>query len=768
MFQDPVSMYNVLKAVHVTSSLTVLSRTAYSPTLSVAVTELSHELDPTMTDHANIPIISNHYAPHACEEMAEAMEEDYPVWKQNTDIDKFREKFGFSSANARNQKSIDDLASLSTGVGTPEGCQRFLSAVGNLVQGVANDPERRKGPQKDVAIRFRAQGGQSLRNPPEGTRCRPGIVTFDQNRLIVSRDELPVSASTRNNKQDYVNEDGLTWAQVEATAEYLSAQDTPETSLAKAITYTCYHLLSRPDRVIVPGFYFGPSSFSLIFTGASGVCRTELKWKNRDHLQLLCDFVERIFNPSPEMVDPNIVRNTDDTFDVTLKTKTYPRCKIMSLGRAIGRRTTIFTTGDPDVPIIKEQYLISQSPEPEFLKCAHGVPGVVRLHDYQEYRTGDSVVGCTIGGKPRYKIRLALKDKGVSIKESETPELFLTRLYDMLETAECLYRMGVLHRDYSLNNVLFREPTVTEEKHDPTFCSAMHLLDPSEDRLVTEMLLIDFEHAANCEKQSPLESAGTPLYQARAAQQLAPMKFSPILVQGMPDLTPEARERYQKIWPERWNQFPPDDKYHIFESKPEDTKKWYHELRHDVESTFWMLLHWAILLRPNGNEKPTRIPPLFWGTLIDPESRRLLVLEVKEQETGSWLDPSYMPLRGLLRDMAKHLEGDLHWVSMEEGHPAQMAEASYLREVFQRCILNFLFKNKGQPFMRQKKHRVNRLVEKSVHKSSDLSIPQIDTRQLPGSSTLKRLRDEEDQLDKVKRRKNNPNPESDSDYEPGR
>ena len=141
---DPASIYSKLFTSHPAS----LS--------SLAVTELSRELDPTMTDQANIPIINNHYAPHAREEMAEAMKEDYPVWKQNTDIDKFREKFGFSSANARDQKGIDDLVSLSTGVGTPEGCQRLLSAVGNLVKGAANDSgepmpkliKAEKGPRK--------------------------------------------------------------------------------------------------------------------------------------------------------------------------------------------------------------------------------------------------------------------------------------------------------------------------------------------------------------------------------------------------------------------------------------------------------------------------------------------------------------------------------------------------------------------------------------------------------------------------------------------
>jgi len=413
----------------------------------------------TSTTEQHAAPIRDHYAPHVREEMALSSDGDDPAWEQNTPIDKFREKFNFLSTNTRTQEDIDTLASLSENIATAEDCQKLLNAVGKLLQGTTDSPDaptprlmqNAKGSQRAVAIRFRAQGSRLLRRPPEGTFCRPDIVAYNP-------EEAPVSASTRNNTQEYVRTDDLTWAQVEVTAKYLSAQDTPETSLAKAITYTCYHLLSRPDRVIVPGFYFGPEGFSLIFTGASGTCHTELEWTNRDHLQLLCDFVERIFKPSPQMIDPHIVRNTDDTFDVTLKTKTYPRCKILSLGRALGRRTTIFTTGDPDAPIIKEQYLTSPSPEARILEEVGGVPDVFGLLDHEEYRTGELVVGCTIGKKPRFKIRLALRDKGTSIKESQTPEEFLILMYDLLEVAECLHEKDVLHRDWSPNNVLFREP----------------------------------------------------------------------------------------------------------------------------------------------------------------------------------------------------------------------------------------------------------------------------------------------------------------------
>ena len=245
--------------------------------------------------------------------------------------------------------------------------------------------------------------------------------------------------------------------------------------------------------MVVPGFYFGPNFFNLIFTGARGTSHIRLEGTNREHIQLLCEFVHRISKPSPEIVDPNIVRrlalNTvqGSGSDVTLRTKTYPGCKVMSLGSAIGRRTTIFETSDPEVPVIKEQY---PSVEFEILELVSKIPGVVWLQDYDEYRPNSentTVVGCTIGKQPRYKVHLALRDKSVPIMERKTVEQFLIRLYDMLEVAEYLYLLGYLHRDYSLNNVLFRKPEVRKECEGSNFYSATYLLGRGEDRLETEV-----------------------------------------------------------------------------------------------------------------------------------------------------------------------------------------------------------------------------------------------------------------------------------------
>ena len=63
----------------------------------------------------------------------------------------------------------------------------------------------------------------------------------------------------------------------------------------------------------------------------------------------------------------------------------------------------------------------------------------------------------------------------------------------------------------------------------------------------------------------------------------------PTSVPGMPELIPEVLERYQEVLPERLTQFPHDKTLHMLEMPPaEDSRAWYHELRHDIESSFWI------------------------------------------------------------------------------------------------------------------------------------------------------------------------------------
>jgi hypothetical protein len=180
----------------------------------------------------------------------------------------------------------------------------------------------------------------------------------------------------------------------------------------------------------------------------------------------------------------------------------------------------------------------------------------------------------------------------------------------------------------------------------------------------------------------------------------------------MPDLTEKARPLYMAIWRDRLEQFPPrpDDAYIL---KDGADRKWLHELRHDAESVFWLLLWWAVHA---CSEPALPVRNDFWQDLVAPtgpdyDARDGLLTKVSTRK--GWLDPAYAHLETLLKSMVSHLTADLHWVTDKD--PKEMREAEYVHEAFQRHIFNFLVTNKEQSFMSQKKAATNRVVAKAAY-----------------------------------------------------
>lgn len=302
--------------------------------------------------------------------------------------------------------------------------------------------------ESSLQIQFHDHGSRAPEDGPDGTLCRPDIIVYDKSLSAVKPSERPISIKTglkMKRTSSKVEDHVPAWSQLEATAEFHSRGDTREESVYKAVSYTAYHLLTRPDRVVVPGFYFGEKQLSLILTGASGTCHVHLQWSMVADMELLGKFVYCIIKPRQSMVDPTMTRNPNGTFNIIINRKQYNDCELLWFGRPIGRRTTIFLTGDPEVPIIKEQYTHNASVEARNVKIMHEAckaPGIIRINDHQEFREGDTVIACTIAtsfdGKARFKTRLALEGLGTPIMETETPYDFLTRLYDLLEGEPCL------------------------------------------------------------------------------------------------------------------------------------------------------------------------------------------------------------------------------------------------------------------------------------------------------------------------------------------
>ena len=192
---------------------------------------------------------------------------------------------------------------------------------------------------------------------------------------------------------------------------------------------------------------------------------------------------------------------------------------------------------------------------------------------------------------------------------------------------------------------------------------------------------------------------------------------------GLPHLSELALPIYSKLFPERLNKFPQpleDQVYHLviipkeirINKESRHSLPWTQTLHHDGESVFWLLVWWAIHLRPRSASS-SKISNIIFGFLtnIDPVMKhdaRMVFMETLT-EGISWMDPEYQELEPLFLRMARHLMGDLYWAKY--GGTGEMKEPEFLHEALQRIIFDFLMKNKTKPFMKLEKDPRPREVE---------------------------------------------------------
>jgi hypothetical protein len=124
--------------------------------------------------------------------------------------------------------------------------------------------------------------------------------------------------------------------------------------------------------------------------------------------------------------------------------------------------------------------------------------------------------------------------------------------------------------------------------------------------------------------------------------------------------------------------------------------RWRHELDHDVESVFWLLLYWAMVTQPEGRPEGY-IDSYSWsGLLGDFKDRERLVLGFRSGDIPQNLTHSvYEPLWPLIRSLAAFLVVDRHWVP----EPDVRKRPDYMCEAFQRLILQFIDSNRSENFM---------------------------------------------------------------------
>ncbi len=162
---------------------------------------------------------------------------------------------------------------------------------------------------------------------------------------------------------------------------------------------------------------------------------------------------------------------------------------------------------------------------------------------------------------------------------------------------------------------------------------------------------------------------------------------------------PKSPKCYAEAHSDRIGDFPEESKVFV---DPDDLKSqsqddgWRHELDHDVESVFWLLLYWAMVAQPEGSQVEHLSSHIWTGMLGNFKARDRLISSLSSGDPPENLTHSvYEPLWPLISKLAAILVVDRHW--LPESNVRKRPE--YICEAFQRLILHFIVENRNEDFM---------------------------------------------------------------------
>jgi hypothetical protein len=158
---------------------------------------------------------------------------------------------------------------------------------------------------------------------------------------------------------------------------------------------------------------------------------------------------------------------------------------------------------------------------------------------------------------------------------------------------------------------------------------------------------------------------------------------------------PMVTGRYETCHPDRIMRFPYRPREVSIISTDDIDSQWRHELDHDTESVFWVLLCWLIGAQPE-NEVKEPISMDFWSELTGSAAARIVLVS---RNLDGATHSVYRPLWPLLNKLSRILNADRQWV--ESSDPRN--DPGYFNEAFQRLILQFILEHRGEKFMQ---HRV--------------------------------------------------------------
>jgi hypothetical protein len=183
----------------------------------------------------------------------------------------------------------------------------------------------------------------------------------------------------------------------------------------------------------------------------------------------------------------------------------------------------------------------------------------------------------------------------------------------------------------------------------------------------------------------------------------------PAIFAAVPGI-PESPHRYTEAHPDRVKKFP-GSKNKIYidpESVNPQPKRWRHELEHDAESVFWLLLYWAMVVQPEECAKEKIRASSWASSLGNFRDREAFVNCSLANHSIRLTHPFYEPLHPLIQELAAILVIDSHHLEA----PDPRKDTFYVTDAFQRLILKFMIENRGKQFMNRRVEKTFRKVER--------------------------------------------------------
>ncbi|KAG9019787.1 hypothetical protein FRB90_007930 [Tulasnella sp. 427] len=449
----------------------------------------------------------------------------------------------------------------------------FLMAVNTLSKLI-----RANHYQKSPTILFKktesvAPGGHAIE-----TQCAPDFVAAFENHFV---DKTPL------------------WPYIRLVGGIVSRGEPKDYQKGQAISYLHHLLLARPDLYVVQGMLTSPAGV-VFFLGIWSV-----GWNSKKLLyQLMTAFIHRLYNPG-DFADPSYQisgepeqKHVKYTITITVDSEgqhqqiACPDFLPVYASKPFAARTHVFVNTQSTVKIsgnelrvLKDQYCEkgARFTEKSILDKVHqdgNVPGVVSA----VYHTVKQLP-YHIGGRRKEQHRLGMTQCGLSFMAIPTVKAMLEISYDILE-------------DISL-----------KKGSSPSFCYNQKILMEviySKNPRETSAVLVDFNLAEELEpskRGEQVSRAGTPVFIARAVQMGEPLPFPDDGLTLRP--IAESPTQYAEAHPDRAHRFKCNPDYdNLPIPKPSENSEraakfqWRHELDHDVESVFWLMLYWAICAQP--------------------------------------------------------------------------------------------------------------------------------------------------------------------------